>query len=139
MSKIIIDAKNQVTGRLASKTVKEVLKGNEVDIVNAEHAVILGNPDHIIKTYKEKIVRGDPYHGPFYPKSPDRMLKRTIRGMLPYKKPRGREALKRVKVFISVPEDIANEKFTRFKEAENKGKQKYMSLGELSKKLGAKK
>ena len=51
MSKVIIDAKNQVVGRLASIVATEVLKGKEIDIVNAEHAVIIGNPDFIVKNY----------------------------------------------------------------------------------------
>ena len=96
---ICIDASNHVLGRLASKVAKHVLCGEAVAVVNAEKAVVIGNPKAIVASYKERRDRGDPYHGPFYPRHPDRILKRTVRGMLPYKTPRGREAFKRLRVF----------------------------------------
>ena len=136
---IYIDATNQIAGRLASICAKEALKGKRVYVFNAEKAVISGNPKYVIEHYKEKLARGDPYKGPFYPRPPDKILKRMIRGMLPYKKPRGREALKRVKVFISVPEEYSEKKLQTFKESENKLKCKSISLGELSTLIGAKK
>jgi large subunit ribosomal protein L13 len=135
--KKIIDATNCVAGRLASFVAKELLKGNEICVVNAEKAVITGNKDYTLKHFKEKVSRGDPYHGPFYPKKPDRILKRIIRGMLPYKKPRGREAFKRLKVFISVPNEMDKDKI-KIEEVINK-EERYITLGELSEKLGAKK
>jgi len=138
MVEIIIDASNQVLGRLATRIAKEVLRGNNVFVINAEHAVISGNPEFVIKDYKEKINRGDPYHGPFYPRTSDRILKRVVRGMLPYKKPRGREAFKKLKVFLSVPEELSGKEFKKFKDAENKLECKFITLGKLSEKLGAK-
>ncbi|HDD72604.1 MAG TPA: 50S ribosomal protein L13 [Candidatus Aenigmarchaeota archaeon] len=135
---MIIDAENQVLGRLASKTAKELLKGKRVIIVNAEKAVISGSPDSIFNNFLEKIQRGDPYHGPFYPRKPDKILRRVIRGMLP-KKPRGREALKRLRVCISVPKEISERDIKKFAESENKLKCKHITLGKLSERLGAKK
>lgn len=139
MEEIFIDAANQVAGRLASMAAKEALKGKKVYIFNAEKAIISGNPHHIIEKYKEKLLRGDPYKGPFYPRQPDRILRRMIRGMLPYKKPRGRDAYKRVKVFISLPEEYSNKKLQRFKASENTLQCKSISLGELSILIGGKK
>jgi large subunit ribosomal protein L13 len=139
MAEMIVDASGHVLGRLATRIAKEVLKGNEVHVVNAEQAVISGNPEFVLKDYKEKINRGDPYHGPFYPRIPDKILKRVVRGMLPYKKPRGSEAFKRLKVFSSVPEELKGKGFKRFKDAENRLECKFITLGKLSEKLGAKK
>ena len=133
---LYIDADNQIAGRLASKVAKELLKGGYVYVVNAERAVISGNPAHVAEIYKGKRARGDPYHGPFYPRTPDRMLKRIVRNMLPYKKERGRVAFKRLKIFISVPENLKDKNFTRFKEAENRLQFKSMKLGDLSRQLG---
>ncbi len=136
--KKIIDATDCIAGRLASHVAKELLRGNEIYIVNAEKAVITGNKSFVINHFKEKISRGDPYHGPFYPRKPERILKRIVRGMLPYKKPRGREAFKRLKVFISVPDELKNEDKIKIKNLINKS-ERYITLGELSEKLGAKK
>ncbi len=43
--------------------------------------------------------------GYFYPKRPDGIFKRTIRGMLPHKKQRGREAFESVRVYVGNPYD----------------------------------
>jgi len=82
------------------------LKGERIDIVNAEKAFIAGDPYYTIRIFKEKVDRGDPYHGPFQPTLPDQILKRMVRGMLPRRKPHGREAFKRLHVHVDVPEEF---------------------------------
>jgi large subunit ribosomal protein L13 len=69
---------------------------------------------------------------------PDRILKRTIRGMIPYKKTTGKEALKRLKVYIGVPSDLEEETLNTIEGASAEGKVKYILLGDVSKQLGAK-
>ena len=138
MDDLYIDAGNMIAGRLASRVARELLKGDRVVIVNAEKAVISGNPKYTVKNTREKVVRGDPYHGPFYPKRPDEMLKRFVKGMLP-KKPRGREALKRLRVFVSVPQDLEGKEFIKPETAINRLKEKYIELGVVSERVGAKK
>jgi large subunit ribosomal protein L13 len=135
---MIIDAEDCIAGRLASVAARELLKGRHVCIVNAEKAVISGNPRHTVKSLREKVERGDPYHGPFYPRRPDQVLRRSVRGMLP-KKPRGREALKRLRVFLSVPDEFQGRVFTKPEEARNRLRGKYTELGKVSEKLGARK
>jgi large subunit ribosomal protein L13 len=129
---IYIDAADLVLGRLASTVAKELLNGESVYVVNAEKAVIIGRPESTLKEYKEKRARGDPYHGPFFPRTPERIIKRTVRGMLPYKTARGSEALKRLRVFISIPSELQGKDFTAIKGAENKGEQKFTTVGKLS-------
>ena len=139
---LIVNAENQILGRIASRIAKSLLKGEEVYVINAEKAVISGNPDFIKKFYLKRRHRGDPIKGPFFPKYPDRIFRRTVRGMLPMKKAKGREAFKRLKVFIGVPDELKNkiEKAVRFEDSDvKKLKCKYISLGELSLYLGAKK
>ena len=75
MNETYIDASNMVAGRLASKIVKELMKGERIIVVNAEKSVLSGNPKYLIENYTEKTERGDPYHGPFYPKEPDRIAR----------------------------------------------------------------
>ncbi len=135
---MFIDADDCIAGRLASVTAKELLKGNHVYIVNAEKAVISGNPKYTINNTKEKVKRGDPYHGPFYPRRPDMLIKRFVRGMLP-KKPRGTDALKRLRVFLSVPHELQGKGFTRPEAARNNLKNKYIELGKLTERVGTKK
>lgn len=135
--RILIDAEGQVAGRLASKAAKEALKGRRVVIVNAEKAIITGNPKFVIKRYHEKVSRGNPYHGPFYPKIPDRMLKRMIRGMLP-KKPTGKDAFKRIRVYNSIPGEFSKD-IQKSEQSQSRLGSKSITLGKLSERLGAKK
>ncbi len=137
MEELIIDAENHVLGRMASRIAKELLKGKKVIVINAEKAVVSGNPGYNIQVFREKISRGDPYHGPFYPRRPDDIVKRVVKGMLP-KKSRGREALKRLKVYVSIPEGLSGTP-KKIEEAENKLKCKYITLEKISESLGVKK
>lgn len=100
----IIDATDSIVGRLASLVAKMVIDGEQVVIVNAEKAVISGNPRTIISFYIQRIHRGYHYKGPFFPKMPDRFIRRTIRGMLPYRSENGWKAFRRVKVYIGMPD-----------------------------------
>ena len=139
MDELYVDAENAVAGRLASGVAKELLKGKKVFIANAEKSVISGEPGHIIESYTEKRERGDPYHGPFYPREPDMILKRMIRGMVPRNIEKGKDAMKRLRVYISVSEEFKDKKLIKIKGTENNLRCKTMSLGELAAKLGAKK
>ncbi len=142
--KVVVDAKDHILGRLASKVAKLALEGNEVIILNAEKVVISGtNKKNVEEFFKEKHERGDPYHGPFYPRYPDQIVKRVIRGMLPYKKERGRKAFKRIKAYIGIPEELQEEakNAVKFDDClvENLNKRaKFEYLENVSKKLGAK-
>ncbi len=136
----IYDATNQIAGRLATYVAKDLLKGEQVIIVNAEKAVLSGNPKVKFKEYKQKIDRGDVKKGPFYPKYPDLILRRIVRGMLPWHKDKGRKAYRRLKVFIGEPEEFKNKEKIRIEEADaSKLKCKFITLGELSLMLGAEK
>ncbi len=108
---LVIDAENKILGRIASLAAKELLKGKRVAIVNAEKAIISGNPATILKKYQTRRSiqsRINPRKSPVQPRTPDRIVWRTVRGMLPMKKAKGREALRRLRVFIGVPEELAN-------------------------------
>ena len=137
---IVINAEKKVAGRLASIVAKLLLKGEEVVIVNAEKAVISGNPAKVIERFKELRAKGDPYKGPFYPKRPDRILRRMIRGMLPYKKKKGKDALGRLKVYIGVPEEFSNVEFANVdvKTADDLVTH-YITLEEIALQIGARK
>ncbi|MEM5882432.1 MAG: 50S ribosomal protein L13 [Candidatus Aenigmatarchaeota archaeon] len=137
---IIIDAKNKIVGRLASFVAKELLKGNKIIVVNVEKAVVSGKREVIIEKFMEKVKRGDAYKGPFYPKHPDEIFRRIVRGMLPYKKERGKTALKNLKVFYGLPEEY-KDKITniKIKDVNDLMKTGYISLEDISLSIGAKK
>jgi large subunit ribosomal protein L13 len=106
---MIVDADRAILGRLAARVAKRLLLGEEIVVVNAEKAVITGNKKRTLKDYKEMHDRGHRYKGPFFPKEPHLILKRTIRGMLPWKAPKGKAAFKRLKVHLGVPEGMTAE------------------------------
>lgn len=135
----VYDATNRIVGRLATRVAKNLLDGEEVVVVNVEKAILAGKKEMKERLYKERIRRGDPLKGPFYPRYPDGIFRRAVRGMLPWHKPKGRDAFRRLKVFVGVPEEFKNKPMEKFKEADaSKLKSKYITLGELSISLGAK-
>jgi large subunit ribosomal protein L13 len=107
---MIIDGKNLILGRLATFATKKALEGESVIIVNCEKIIITGNKKDIVNRFKEKDNLGGPIKGPFMLKTPDRIVKRVIRGMLPYKQEKGAKAFKRIKCFIGVPEQYIKHK-----------------------------
>ncbi len=137
---MIIDATDAILGRLATKVAKLALLGNDIIIINSEKAVVSGHKKRIISDYLRRKNMGIHTKGPFLPRMPDRFVKRTIRGMLPYKKPRGREAFKRIKCFAGVPEEFKDKKATSFKElnVEKLPYLKFITVKEICKNLGAK-
>ncbi len=134
----IIDADNAVVGRLASIVAKRLLNGEEIIIVNAEKAVIVGNKDYIINKYKERRDIGSVRKGPYYPRMPDRILRRTVRGMLPMKKTHGKEAYKRLKVYMGIPKELNGKELEVINEAKNNKLEGFITLKDLSIQLGAK-
>jgi large subunit ribosomal protein L13 len=104
---MIIDAENLILGRMAAFAAKKLLGGEEVIIINAEKAVITGNKEYIFRRYKQRIDRADianPRKSPHFPRTPEGIVKRAVRGMLPYRKHKGREALKKLRVYRGTPE-----------------------------------
>ena len=101
----VFDANGLVLGRLASATADILLKAaredrdDKVIIINAEHAIVTGRPRSVLNTYHAKYKLNHARKGPFFPRMPDMILKRAVRGMLPYqKKSSGRRALRNLLV-----------------------------------------
>ncbi len=132
---VVVDAKDCILGRVASQVAERALEGETVAVVNAERAVVTGSADDVMATYEERTGHGSD-RGPYYPKRPDRIFKRAIRGMLPYKRERGREAFERVRVYVGNPYDEEGERLpdTSLDRLSNI---RFVQLGEVSEKLGA--
>ena len=111
---MIINAENKILGRLCTIAAKKILEGEIVDIVNCEKAVIVGKKEETLRKYKQRVDRGTPRKGPFFPKVADRLVRRTVRGMLPWDRPRGKEAFKRVMCYVDIPDKFKNKKIENF-------------------------
>jgi large subunit ribosomal protein L13 len=134
----VIDADNCIAGRLASVVAKRLLSGETIHVVNAEKAIVSGNPDATFAFFEQKIKRGDSYHGPFYPKNADAILRRIVRGMLPYKKPHGKDAYKRLRVYVSVPAELKGRKAEVVETAKNRLDHKFTTMSKIVEKVGNK-
>jgi large subunit ribosomal protein L13 len=134
----VIDGSEHIMGRLATHIAKQLLEGEDIAVVNAEKIIITGNRDSILEDYLHRRDLGKTRKGPFFPKMPDRIFRRTVRGMVPYQQPRGRTAYKNLKVYIGVPRELEKVKAEQVENALDRGSLRKIYLGELSELLGAK-
>jgi large subunit ribosomal protein L13 len=134
---ILVDADGQILGRMSSEIAKLLKKGEEIVVINSEKCVVTGSKENVFSSYKKFLEIGDRYKGPFYPKAPERILRRTVRGMLP-KNYSGREMLKNLRTYVGIPEEFKNKEAIRFKNADiSKLKaKKFVRLLEISKVMG---
>ena len=133
---VVVDARDCILGRVASQVAERAMDGERVAVVNAESAVITGSEDDVIGTFETRRELGSD-QGPAYPKRPDGILKRSIRGMVPYKTTRGREAFENVRVYVGNPYDDEGE-ILEGTSLDRLSNIKFVQLDELSESLGAK-
>ena len=100
---MILDANGLIVGRFATIVAKKAMLGEKIEVINCEKAVISGKKEAIMEKYKKARDRGAPLKGPYFPRMPDRFVRRIIRGMLPYKQPKGAQAFKRVMCYSGIP------------------------------------
>ncbi len=128
----VIDANGMVLGRMASAVAQRLLKGEAIEIVNAEKAVITGNKESILERYYRRYhatVKGNPYiQGPKFQRRADRLVAFAVRGMLPYKRATGKLAFKSLRVSIGNPKNAAAE---RIESAVNRSA-KFMTMADVS-------
>lgn len=136
----VIDCDSRILGRLASGVAKLLLQGNRVVLVNSEKAALSGHARQVVASYKRKLElvdKANPEHSPYWSRRPDLLVKRVVRGMLPYKKPSGRAAFKRLTVYVGVPQGIS---LTGAEKLEFKNRRETyeptMTVKELAEKLG---
>ena len=136
-SATIVNAEELILGRMASIVAKRLLRGETITIVNAEKAVISGKRRSKVREAKEFLQVGHPRKGPFHYRRPDRIVRRTVRGMLPYKQPKGKQAYKRLKVFIGAPEEVTDQTMETLAEAHaEKLTCPYFTVGEFAREIG---
>jgi len=136
---VIIDASNLVLGRLASMVAKNLLSDKAVVVVNAEKAVVTGARSSILKDAHARLkIRnlGSKSKSPKHPRRPDGIVLRTVRGMLPRDKEKGKLAFSRLRVYIGVPEDIEASTAIKPKRAESRSMIKLTTVGEIAESMG---
>jgi large subunit ribosomal protein L13 len=137
---MILDATDLIVGRFATVLAKRALMGEEIIVVNSEKAVISGSRTNVVGKYRNWTQRGAPLQGPYFPRRPDMIVRRMIRGMLPHKQPKGKDAYKRVMCYIGIPEAYKDKKFETVKEAQVSmlPNLRYVTIGHISKQIGGK-
>ncbi|MDR0887591.1 MAG: 50S ribosomal protein L13 [Candidatus Methanoplasma sp.] len=135
----VIDGRNLVHGRLASAVAELILSGEEVIVLNSESIIITGQKDVIFADFKAKVDRGDATKrkGPFYPRRADLLFKRCVRGMIPWQSSTGRDAYRRLHVFVGTPQQFEDAEKVRPADAVREITGKYTTLGAVSKFLGS--
>ena len=146
----LYDATDKILGRFCSQIAKRALLGEYIVIINAKNAIISGTKRDIHEKYLAKLnisTATNPRRGPFHERRPDTFIRRVVKQMLPRKKLRGKEAIKRVNIYISdIPERFKNryQKLvpTEINNAEKKRLSyynKFITLDNLCQRIGWKK
>ncbi len=136
---VVVDARDCILGRVASEVAQRALDGERIAVVNAEEAIITGDKEDVFGTYRKRLqLQSD--SGPYYPKRPDTIFKRSVRGMLPYKKTRGREALDSIRIYVGNPyenDDDSEAEVLEGTSLDRLSNIRFVQLGEVSEQLGA--
>ncbi len=135
-----MDATNLILGRMATYVAKGALEGKRMIVVNAERAVISGTKERVVARAKTKLrtrTLASQDKAPVHPRRPDTYVRRVIRGMLPWKKPHGKAAFHRVKVYVGTPTDYQGKPVIHpsFAEA-SKLRVPYISVQQLAEEIG---
>lgn len=133
----VIDGRDAVMGRLASIVAERIMGGEEIVVLNSEAVVVTGERDMVFKEYKAKVDRGEckSRKGPFYPRRADLLFKRAVRGMIPWYKTSGRDAYRRLHVYVGAPKQFAEA--VKADGAMKKIGGKYTTLGAVARFLGS--
>jgi large subunit ribosomal protein L13 len=136
-SATVVNGEGLILGRMCSKIAKRLLNGEQIIIVNAEKIVISGKRQSKVAEAHKFLEVGAPERGPFHSRRPDRIVCKTVRGMVPWKQPKGKVAFKRLKVFLGVPIELRDHVLETVDQA-NAAKLTgpHFTLGELAKEIG---
>ncbi len=137
----IYNAQDTILGRLATTVAKDVMLGEEVHILNCEKAIISGRKVATVDNERTRRARkGYPLKSAKFSRLPDRYVRRTIRGMLPWKFARGKQAFDRINCHIGIPVGLKDKPtISLLKESKTKlPTLKYITVGEVCTQLGGK-
>ncbi len=139
-NRIIFNAEGLILGRVANAVARRLLIGGTVYVVNAEKAVVSGKRSSLVRQWKDFLkVKSvaNPKYGPFHSRRPDRILHDAVCGMLPMDKASGRFCLRRLRVYVGIPETLKESAMETIPEAGSERlKGRYVLLGELAAEIG---
>ncbi len=133
---VVIDADGAVVGRLSARVAKLLLASQQVEIINADKALMVGSLSVAREKYtsrRHQKNKRTPEDSPVWPRRPHMLLRRIIRGMLPHKSRRGRDAYHRLRVSSGGAEGAKSSKIA---EASSEAKHGTFTLSELCETLG---
>jgi large subunit ribosomal protein L13 len=134
----VIDASGLVLGRAASLIAKRLLGGESIVVVRAEASVVTGRRSAVVAHYTTLRARGSVRSGPHFPRYADRIFRRTVRGMLPHLKTRGKVAYGRLEVHLGLPEAYQGATLTTLDGARARPSLRPpVTLGDVTRLLGA--
>jgi large subunit ribosomal protein L13 len=137
-SPTVIDVSGLVVGRAASLIAQRLIAGESIVVIRAEKAVVTGSRASVLETYRASRARGSVRSGPHYPRNPDRIFRRAVRGMVPHLKSRGKAAFDRLTVYIGCPEVYAKLSASSLPDAQARPTLRApLTLQEVSRLLGA--
>jgi large subunit ribosomal protein L13 len=137
----IYNGENLILGRLAGLVAKSALMGEEVKVVNCDKVIISGKKVNTFNFVKERRARkGYPLKSAKHIRLSERYVKRSIRGMLPWKLTRGREAFKRIRCYPDIPSEFAGKDYVKVEKSsvEKLPNLKYVTVKEICKHVGGK-
>ena len=109
----IYNGEGMILGRLAARVAKDALMGEEVKVLNCEKVVVSGAKTGTFAKAKQKRGwGGHPMRRQVHSRLPDRWVRRSIRGMLPWKQARGKEAFDRIMCYLGTPLEFKEQKLT---------------------------
>ena len=137
ISAAVVNGEGLILGRMCSKIAKRLLNGEEIIVVNAEKIIISGKKKSKVAEAHKFLEVGAPERGPFHSRRPDRIVGKTVRGMVPWRQPKGKLAYKRLRVYLGVPEELKDQKMETIDQA-NAAKLTgpHFTLGELAIEIG---
>ena len=135
---IVIDASATVLGRAATHIAKLLLTklDAQVVVVNAEKAIVTGPPVWLRERYRHRRDVGAERFGPWYPRRADRIFKRAVRGMLPYQRLKGRQAIRRLRCYYGVPTEYVGAPVMQLESARQIRTAKFLTLEQISSSIG---
>jgi len=140
---VVVDAKNHLMGRLASVVAKQLKSGQKVVVVRCEELHVSGS------LYRNKLkfeaflnlrFSTNPIRGHFHERSPSKIFRRCVRGMINYKTTAGSAALTLLECYEGVPEKYETKKkwscHAAFHAVRMQAHRKFCVLKDLSKRVG---
>ncbi|PIU21840.1 MAG: 50S ribosomal protein L13 [Candidatus Diapherotrites archaeon CG08_land_8_20_14_0_20_34_12] len=137
---VIINGENLILGRLSSFVASKLLDKEKVAIVNAEKVVVRGTKMAIMERFERRRTlqaKGNPIKGPKYYKATVNLVRFAVRGMLPYKRLTGKEAYRRLRVYVGLPKTFEGKEIITIEDAKcTKGR--FLTISEISTRIGGK-